>query len=154
MDLPSLSRSRRTAGSSLIELLAVLAMLLVMAGIAAPSMRGVIRVSHVDGALERLVSDVAYARTLATRYGRPVRLKLLSAETYDIVVDPNGLNRTVRTVAIRGEYPGVALVPVHTELLFDSRGLLTAGPPEIRAVQNGRTETLTITRTGRAYRAP
>jgi type IV fimbrial biogenesis protein FimT len=147
-------RSAASAGFTLIELAVVLVLMGILLVIAAPSMASYIRSTKVDGALNALTGDIAYARMLAVRSGRAANLTIGPGGTvYTInTVQSSGSVGTAKRVDLGSEYPGLILSPSGV-LNFSSRGLLmTGGPSEITAQQNGTAASLQILPNGRAYR--
>ena len=144
----SLLRNRR--GFSLAELMIVVVIMGISLALVAPRLSGVVRVSAIDGALNQVSGDLQFARLLAIKNGWPVRLSTTADGTYAIVEDPTGANRTLKTVALRRDYPGVTLSA--TAITFDSRGMVTSGDATVTASRQGRSGTLSVTGVGRINR--
>ncbi len=68
--------ARRPAGFTLVELLVVLAIVAVLAGLLAPNMSGSLGAVRVREAALTLAQDVRYAQMLAVERGRPVCLAI------------------------------------------------------------------------------
>mgnify|MGYP006154520959 CR=1 FL=1 len=144
----SLPRGRR--GFSMAEIMIVIVIMGISLAIVAPKLSGVVGVSAIDGALNRVSGDLQFARLLAIKNGWPVRLATTAAGTYTIVEDPTGANRTLKTVVLRRDYPGVTLTA--TNITFDSRGMVTSGDAAVTASRQGRSATLRVTGVGRINR--
>lgn len=141
-------------GHSLIELLTVLVLILVIASLTAPSMSSYIAEARTRRALDRVASDIAYARMVAVRARTPAAITFSSGTAYTIVLQTSPV-KVIRSVSLRGEYAGVTVTPPVTSgsLVFDARGLLTTtnyGPIITRSIHSA--DTAVITPTGRIYR--
>ncbi len=71
-----LRRARRQRGVTLIEAATVLAVIAVVAGTAAPSLRAVIDSRRLDAAATQLASDIRFTRTEAVARNEALRLSL------------------------------------------------------------------------------
>ncbi len=69
-------RPIRQRGVTLIEAATVLAVIAVVAGTAAPSLRSVIDARRLDAAATQLATDIRYTRTEAVARNEPLRLSL------------------------------------------------------------------------------
>lgn len=142
-------------GFTLIELVTVIVLIGIMAGIAAPSLTGVVRNSKLHGATGQVTSDLAYARILAVRSGQPVTLQY-SATGYSILRGAEQIKR----VDIGSEYVGVRLVPDAggSSIVFNSRGMVRGGGSASLLVLSPRLEgpaqaaKVTVTPLGRTER--
>lgn len=136
-------------------MLIVLVILGIAAAMVYPSLRGVARVSSIQGALNRVAGDIAYARIRAIRTGSRAQLVVsATGKTYTVTVDPSGADRKVeKTVNLALDYPDLVLSPVNDTITFDSRGmLLRASSSRLKATRQGRTDSLTVSGVGRVYR--
>ncbi len=146
---------RSTAGFTMLELLTVLVVVAVLASLAAPSLRGYIEQSRVQGALDRLVGDVAYARMLAVQRGGGTVIRLEGDGSYAIdTLSVTGATGSVRTVRLRDDFGGVTLDGTTSELSFDSRGLLLNqdGESFLRVSRGDLSASLFVSAAGRVYR--
>jgi type II secretion system protein H len=153
--LPRTLRGRAGAsGFSLVEILAVLVILGILAALAAPVFSGMTARASTRAALDRITADVAYARMLAVREGRPAAVTF-EADRYRVVVDPGGVNRTAKTVELPREYPGLQVTaPAGNQIRFNSRGFLQpAGSVRIKASRSGAVDSVTISPLGQVQRA-
>jgi prepilin-type N-terminal cleavage/methylation domain-containing protein len=147
-----LSRGRN--GHTLIELLTVLAVIAIVVSAVAPSMKGYMERNRARGALDRIASDIAYARVLAIRSGSRIVLEF-HGSSYDLT-EEGVTPRTLRTVSLAQEYPGVTIVPPTTDsrLEFNSRGMLRTAPTGSLIARTGSSsDSASITMAGRVYRA-
>lgn len=137
-------------GFSLVELLIVMTLLGIMAGMAAPSLSGVLEANRVQRSLDRLSADIAYTRMQAVRDGRSMSIAFAAPASYAIR-DAAGV--TLRTVNLASEAPGLTLAPANTVLGFNSRGLRTDNSyQKIRATLGTRTVAMMVSGIGRVYR--
>lgn len=80
----SIRRSRTRAGFSLVELLIVMAIFLILAGVAVPSLQSVSRASRIANGTHAFVGDLRLARMEAIRRNRSVEVEQTGATTYTI----------------------------------------------------------------------
>jgi len=155
----------RRAGVTLVELMVVLALVGILAGLAAPSMGRVMARAQTTAALSQFALDMAYARMLSVRSGSRVEIAFqggcaaprygrFSADGYRITVrDPRP--RVVRVASLRSDATGVCLESNNDRTLaFNSRGLLA--PFENRRVWSRRgtvADTVIISVLGRIRRS-
>lgn len=160
---------RRARGFTLIEVLTVLALLGILTAMAAPSLVGFVQQSKRRAALDRVATDIAYAKLLAVRTGRRVELRFTgggpagcglpsgfaSFSGYRLVVRQEP-ERLVRQVDLAGEVGALCLMSNNVlagqvqPLAFTSRGLAAGvSPRRIRAVTGERADSLRISTIGR-----
>ncbi len=152
---------RRARGFTLVEVMMVLVVVGIAAGIVAPKMHAFLARNRVRVALNRLAADLAYARAVAVRSGSGAVLRFHP--------EPEcGARATVAySIALRGADPGPArrsdlrdvggrvclLFNGPDSVAFSSRGLLL--PFQNRTVwstEAGARDSLTISVMGRVYR--
>lgn len=147
-------RLRNRNGHTLIELLTVLAVIAVMVSLASPSMKAYMQRNRVRRALDRITSDISYARILAVRSGSRVVLRFSSGTSYELVQE-GATPTTLRSVSLASEYPGVTITPPTTDsqLEFDSRGMLRSTPSGAMIARSGSmADSASITLAGGVYR--
>ncbi len=150
----------RREGVTLVELMAVLALIGVLAGLASASLGRVLARAQTTAALHQLAADISYTRMLAVELrftnegtcGAP-RSGRFSADGYRITVrDP--VPRVVRVARLRSSASGVCLESNNdTNIVFGSRGILL--PFENRTVwsrRRGVVDSLTVSVLGRVRR--
>ena len=164
------SQSRnQEQGFSLIELLIVMVILGIMAGMAAPSLNGLVAANKTQRALDHISADIAYARMLAVRSGRPVGIRFSGTGNtrYRItrLTSPaTGLPavEVLKSVDLGSEYAGLSLSAIPTTTVaptdsigFNSRGMIstTLASNWFVAVAGGTTNRLELTPLGTTYRA-
>lgn len=164
--------SRR--GFTLIELVAVLVVLGILASIAVPSLNAWIARTKRQAVLDRIATDVAYAKMLAVRNGRPVEIRF-AAHTFpgcELPSDFAGFRgyavwmmtnpqREAKQVDLLDEVRGVCLTTnrltagAHNPIVFNSRGLPRAAdsPRTIRVLAGGREDAISVNAIGRVLRS-
>jgi prepilin-type N-terminal cleavage/methylation domain-containing protein len=146
-----------TGGYSLIELMAVLALLALVAGLARPAFGGYLDRIRMGIVLDRLTRDLSYARVIATRAGQRVELRFRPADSaacvaaYEVVLltEPE---RLVREVDLATEAPTLCLRKNGPAVL----GISSRGRPSWNAsfwIRSGAAvDSLTLNQLGRVYR--
>ena len=118
------------AGFSLIELVAVLTLLGILAMLVAPALSGQISRIKSETVLDRFANDLYYARMMAVRSGQRVEVRLKwnaggsCVDQYDLV-ELNTPERVLKRVPITAETRGVCLHVNNSgnPLVYNSRGL-------------------------------
>jgi|GEM_PF-792099 len=155
------SGSRARAGYTLLELIVVLLVLAIGAGLAFPRLDEMIFRVRARSALDRLAGDLYYARALAVREGRRTVVRFTRrpndfrchAPEYVVVVrgDPERVAKRTELDVGRG---GICLqFGTADSLVFNSRGLPAAVNNRKVFVQRGTSsDSMTISLLGRIYR--
>jgi type IV fimbrial biogenesis protein FimU len=123
-------------GYTLVELLAAVAVVGILAALAAPALQGTIARIRAQAALDQLVGDIALARAAAVSRGSRVELRFQNdgeclpsragrnAATRYQVVAPGPEREVIRTENVFARMGGVCLETNNdTVLAFNSRGL-------------------------------
>lgn len=148
---------RDRSGVTLVELVLVLVVLAVLVGLAAPRMGGWVGVSRLEGTAAQLRSDVAYARSLAVRSGRPA-LVTIGERGYVIrTIRPDGDTVIAKRIDYTQEDPllrfEAGAIPLPMTLRFNSRGLLQSEQAlTLSARRDGRQVDIRVLPTGRVRR--
>lgn len=157
---------RDARGVTLVELVMVVVLVAVLAGLAAPRFGRWLAGVRTSGALDTLAADLAYTRALAAQHGHRAVLRFgaggpecpggsgfRGAHAYTIVVRTRP-ERVVRTVSLRERAPRLCLeVSGSDSLVFNSRGLLVPfGNRKVRARLDAAADSLTISVLGRIRR--
>lgn len=146
---------RGRGGFSLAEILIVLVIMGIAMAMAVPRLRGMVRTSSIQGALNRVAGDLSYARIRAIRTGARTQVSIASdGKSYTVVEDPAGATPVTRkTVNLKLDYPDLVLSPAPGVVSFDSRGMLRAGGTNVvRATRQQRTDSLRVSGVGMIYR--
>lgn len=104
--------NRTQHGFTLVEMVITIAIMGIMLGITAPAVSGYLRSSRLNGAANKLVADIHFARTLAREQRRTFQIRFAS-DRYSIV----GVS-TSNTVATRVLPPGVDCTPSDTATFY------------------------------------
>jgi prepilin-type N-terminal cleavage/methylation domain-containing protein len=153
--------SRR--GVTLVEMMAVLTIIGILAGLAAPRLSGMLSRERTRSALNRFTVDFHLARMAALRSGQRVELRFTSsgscpaashvvgADGWSIVMAREG--RVLKQVRA-GDLDGVCLQSSNDAILVvDSRGLLAPFENRtVRALGAGYADSLTVNVLGRVTR--
>jgi type II secretion system protein H len=144
-------------GFSLIELMIVLVLLAIMAGLAVPSMRGMVDRGNATRALETIAGDIAHTRTMAVRDGRPLEICFTSGTDASYRIRTGPCNdeeaETLRTVRLGQQYRGLSLE--RSRVPRDSTPAWTATSAEavtISVARGGRTHSINVSGIGRVHR--
>jgi prepilin-type N-terminal cleavage/methylation domain-containing protein len=142
-------------GSTLIEMLVVLALLAVFGSLTAPSWRDQTSRVRTRSALNHLASDVARARGLAIHGGARLHVSFRPsrgcAVAYVIARAEGGA--VLDSVSLADRSPGVCLsANVEQPMVINSRGMLVGSPRTVRARAGRHADSLTVSMAGRVYR--
>jgi hypothetical protein len=134
-----------------VELVMVIAILGIVPAMAVPRLEGWVRVTHVDGMVGEFMSNVSHTCVTAARSGQRIQLRVDAASRrYKIYqASADGSWRRIKVVPWT-EAIGPAFGPTAT-MEFDSRGLLVTGGAGFTAVMGGRSRSLQVLPTKRAY---
>jgi prepilin-type N-terminal cleavage/methylation domain-containing protein len=151
-----LARPLGRRGVTLLELLAVLAILLVMAALGGPKMYRWAQAAGQRGAANQLVADLALTRVQAVRSGQTVSMRIESGTRYRITVDnaAGAEVRQLKNVDLGKLYKDTSLDPAGAgRIAFDSRGMLRAGSDNGVTIERGGVKRqVTVTTVGRIVR--
>lgn len=150
-------RRPSVAGFTLVELMVVLILIGVGVSLAAPRMTGMAAQHKARGAIGRLSGDLAYARVLAVRWGRPTSLRFSASGTeYVVTVDTAGTAspdfREVKRVRIDRDFAGIRLTTPATRVSFTPRGMVASGQGTFTAARGAVADSLRLFQSGRTYR--
>lgn len=148
---------RSRPGHTLAELLTVLTLLGLLAGLAAPALARAHQRLRVRAALDRFVAELYYARGHAARSGRAVYLRLSPgrgcAASYSLAAAPRA--PPFRAVRLDGAGPRVCLVVRGAPVIrIDPRGMPDGAARTVTASLGGAADSLRISLVGRVHRGP
>lgn len=115
-------------GFTLIELMIVLAIIGIAAGIAAMSSRGTLANARLNGATRQLYSDMQNVRLRAVKEGRKWAVQSTD-NSYDVRntgTDTlwNANDEVIKTIDVATTYPGVTITPASSRYAFNPNGTL------------------------------
>src|SRR5690606_17646652 len=144
---------RSDAGFTLVEVLVVLLLVAVLTALAGPSLSAYVGGSKTRRAVDRIATDLAYARMQAVRSGRHVVVRFDPSGSYRVEVVGDA-EAPPRHVTLANEHGGILLSAPVDSLEFDARGLVVSDPGRgIIVVSHGeQRDSLLITPAGRVYR--
>lgn len=162
-----MQRSRAPRGFSLIELLTVLTILAILAMIAAPSLTRTVQMHKVRSTLNRLAVDIYYARALAARKGRTVRIEFAAGDSercppvlnYSPVgrytIRFAGSSTAVKSVSFGDDAAGVCVLSnqLSTGSVRSNGRMSTSLPRTVLAQSGGVSDSLKISFPGRVLRS-
>jgi Tfp pilus assembly protein FimT len=138
--------TRRRAGTSMPELVAVLALTAILLGIAIPRIRESAERTAVRGAVAEVVAALSAARQLAVSRGGGVAVALDQRDTAIHVIGDGDTLLTRRL----GSVFGVTLRSTRDSLAYDARGLgLGAANLTITLLRGMTEDTVVVSRLGR-----
>lgn len=148
--------SRSRSGFSLVEVMIVMVTVGLLLSIAAPRMGGYFARVKADGVADQIATDLAYARSLAVRQGRPVQLRYFPA-SYTYVVQenpgPSAIARRHGGLEDGMEDVEVTFFPASQDsVVFSPRGLKAQGADSVVVTFRGNRSRVVVTQLGRAYR--
>src|SRR5437868_3447851 len=141
-------------GFSMVEILVVMVLMAITSAMILPKIAGMIGENALQGALNRVATDLTLARIRAIRGGsRAVLAVSADGGSYYVIVDPTGRPDTVKRVKLSSDYKGLTLSPVGGSITFDSRGMLLSDSTKLKATRQSRSDSLWVSGVGRIYRA-
>lgn len=144
-------------GFTLVEMLAVLVIMGIMAAMAGPRLVRWTQTISQRGAANELIADLSLARTQAVRLGSTVSVRVTSDTTYQVTADDAAGNvaRVLKRVNLKRTYVNTRLNVGAGRVSFDSRGMYRTGSTlsELSVLRGTDVKTIRITAVGRIYRA-
>jgi type II secretion system protein H len=135
---------RAAAGFTVIEVMIVVAIMAVLAGVVVPSFQDQIGRRRVEGAANALNMDLQYAKSLAVTLNTQVTLATGTGGTYySITYTSGGTTVTQKTITM----PSGVSITANTNVVFDPmRGMTTsASNVNMTLSSTSTTSTLTVT---------
>ena len=143
---------RSRAGFTLLEIMTVLVIAGIVAGLAAPRLSGFLDRQKETQAINRVATDLSTARMMAIRSGNRVSVVRHSSTQYSIGLQ-GGTTASRRQVRLDQDFPGVSVTfPGDGSIVFNSRGIVEVGTGVIGVTLKGQTHALQVSATGRTQR--
>lgn len=150
------ARLRETRGYSVLELMVVVLLIGILASLATPAMNTWVNRTRTTGALNRINSDVAYARVYAVREARSVWVQIGDDGRYSVdTLNASGVPAPLRSVDLRVDHPELSTQgTTATQLRFNARGLAQGmtGAQYFKVAAGGARDSLFVSPAGRTYR--
>lgn len=132
-------------GFSLVELIVVIVVFGILAGMAVPQFIAFRPQNRLNGAARQIYSELMWARSKAVNENSAYVVTFPTTQTMQIAVSGS----TIKTVDIQAEYSDVTLASSASTITFSSRGT-TDVTPTITLTNSGGTKTVTVRITGTA----
>jgi type IV fimbrial biogenesis protein FimT len=132
----------KQSGFTLIELIVIIAIVAVFAGIAVPNFLSYLPKYRLNGAARQIMGDLMAARMKAVKENTTVKVAWVSDHEYKIWTDGEE-----KTVNIQSNYRDVTIVGSFTDISFYSRG--TASLCGITLTNSTDSKKITVLLTGR-----
>lgn len=144
--------AKHRAGFSLVELLIVVTLVGIVAGLAAPAMTAYVHRLRVRTTLDAFTADVYRARVVAIREADRYRVRfepaLGCAQAYLFTRAADGA--TLDSVAVAGGVCMSSNVP--RPMVINSRGMLVGSPRMVHARAGAQEDSVSVSIAGRIYR--
>lgn len=123
MNSPTYHPPRARGGFSLVEILIVLVLMGILAGLVAPPMAAYLAKQNVRAAILRVKGDIQYARMLAIQSGGGATFAPTGTGYVVMAKGPTGATMVARSVDLAAEYPGMTITADAATTEFDGRGM-------------------------------
>jgi Tfp pilus assembly protein FimT len=145
------------AGATLVELVTVVALVAILAGLAAPSLHETIVDLRVRTSLDELAGDLDHARLLAVEDGWPAALVLRADSHGCVVADALLRHGAAEPIPVRDlghDLRGLCIAKPATleRVRFDPRGLTTSGACTLSVRSGTRVYSVVVSFAGRIRR--
>lgn len=148
-DASTRHRGRETAGFTLLELLLVVAIMVIIGGIALPSVTEGMRRHRLQASASMIAGKLTEARINALKRNRPTWL-LVEPDARQVRVQTLDAGGSVVDLGVPGALSeGVDFGAAPNQVAYDSMGRLTA-VQSIAVTSNGQARTVTVRLTGAA----
>jgi len=144
---------KNVSGFTLIEMMIVMAIAAIMAGIAIPSFMSMLPGMRLNGAARQVMTDLMAARMDAVKQNNEFKIFFLDNHQYKILddddndgVDDSGVEMS-RTVNIQDNYTGVTFSSTNNPI-FSPRGTATS-LPTITVQNSSGSKTVSVSIAGR-----
>ncbi len=152
--------SLRKRGFTLLELVIVLTLVSLIAGVVGPKLADGVQRWSITAAADQFVLAHSLARSTALRYGRVAELHIVGAASrFWVEVDTSGSGQRARVGLVHDLADGgVRMVSSRSLLCFDARGLATTsracqpGDATVVFAMAARVDTVRVTTLGRVLR--
>ena len=140
-------------GVTLVEMLAVFAIIAVLVAFGLPRFGGIVERNSVSAARDQVISTLSNARAAAIRRGATSTFYVAGNDVW-VTADSSGTEVTIVAKAPMNTLHGVTLATSGSasKVVYNSRGLASAASGKVYVTRGSRTDSVCITQLGAVMR--